>query len=341
MVVALVLGVLLLFSLAVNFTSSLGSLLPSGARPAGVAGPRLEEVLLRSGEGASSKFAVIDVEGIISGMRLDGSGVALPELIKAQFRRAERDARVKAVLLRVNSPGGEVLASDTINRIIAKFQADTGKPVIASMGNLAASGGYYVSAPCRWIVANELTITGSIGVIMSTWNYRSLMDKVGVRPVVYKSGKFKDMLAGDRASEEIPAEERKMLEELIGETFGKFKSVVRDGRAFAAKENSADGRKLAGDWESYADGRILTGRQAHDLGFVDELGDFDVAVKRAKEITGLKEVDLVQYRQLFDLTDIFSLFGKSEARTLKIDLGFEPPRLQSGLPYFLSPTFLH
>jgi protease-4 len=340
MVLALVLGVLLLISLAANFTSSFGRLLPASVKPTVVAGPRLEEVLLRSGEGASHKFAVIDVEGIITGMRLDGSGIALPELIKAQFRRAERDSRVKAVILRVNSPGGEVLASDTINRIIAKFQSETGKPVIASMGNLAASGGYYVSAPCRWIVAHELTITGSIGVIMSTWNYSTLMDKVGVRPVVYKSGQFKDMLSGDRALEEIPAGERKMLEDLIGETFGKFKSVVRTGRTDAAEDNAPDGRKLAGDWENYADGRILTGRQALELGFVDELGDFDVAVKRTKEITGLKEADLVQYRQLFDLSDIFSLFGKTEARTLKIDLGFEPPKLQGGVPYFLAPSFL-
>jgi protease-4 len=339
MIVAAILAVILFFSLVANFTS-LTRLFPAAMKPVASAGPRLEEVLLRSGEAASFKIAVIDLEGIITGMRMDGSGHSLPDLVKAQLRRAERDGRVKAVILRVDSPGGEVLASDEIYRIIARFQNDTGKPVVASMGNLAASGGYYVSAPCRWIVANELTITGSIGVILSTWNYRTLMDKVGLRPVVYKSGKFKNMLAGNRTAEEIPPEEREMVNELIEQTFAKFKSVVETGRAYAAKENGGDGRKLADNWEGFADGRILTGKQAFEAGFVDELGDFEVAIKRAKTIAGVKEADLVQYRQLFDLADLFSLLGKSEARTMKIDLGIDAPKLHSGQPYFLAPTFV-
>src|SRR4029450_5729008 len=115
-------------------------------------------------------------------------------VVEEQFRRAAEDKRVKAVILKVNSPGGEVLASDDIYNIIEKFQNKTQKPVVAAMGSLAASGGYYVSAPCQWIVANEMTITGSIGVILHSFNYRGLMDKVGLRPVVYKSGKLKDML---------------------------------------------------------------------------------------------------------------------------------------------------
>ena len=114
---------------------------------------------------------------------MDQGGYNMVDVIKAQLKRAEEDDKVKAVILKVDSPGGEVLASDEISRAIADFQTKPhGKPVVCSMGSLAASGGYYVSAPCRWIVANDLTITGSIGVIMSTWNYRGLMDKVGLRP---------------------------------------------------------------------------------------------------------------------------------------------------------------
>mgnify|MGYP001545180448 CR=1 FL=1 len=94
------------------------------------------------------------------------------DIIKAQLDRAADDRRVKAVILKVDSPGGEVMASDEINKAIMHFQEDSRKAVICSMGSLAASGGYYISAPCRWIVANELTITGSIGVIMHGWNYR-------------------------------------------------------------------------------------------------------------------------------------------------------------------------
>ena len=123
---------------------------------------------------------MVDVDGIITSRAIDQGGYSMVDVIKAQLKRAEEDDRVKAVILKVDSPGGEVLASDEISRAIAEFQTKPhGKPVVCSMGSLAASGGYYVSAPCRWIVANELTITGSIGVIMSTWNYRGLMDKVG------------------------------------------------------------------------------------------------------------------------------------------------------------------
>src|SRR5690242_15201400 len=167
------------------------------------------------------------------------------EIIKAQLKHAEDDSHVKAVLLKVDSPGGEVLASDEINRALSDFQKKARKPVVASMGNLAASGGYYVSAPCRWIVANDLTITGSIGVIMHSYNYRGLMNKVGLRPETYKSGKFKDMLSGDRDPEEIPPQEREMIQSLINETYGKFKDVVADGRKRAADLNKGEGRKLS------------------------------------------------------------------------------------------------
>jgi protease-4 len=327
--------------LAVNFSRSFRKLMSGASAHDEQSGARLEEVLIRSEEDASDKIAVIDVEGIITGMRLDGSGVTMPELIRAQFRRAEKDEHVKGVILRVNSPGGEVLASDEINRIVAKFQENTRKPVIASMGNLAASGGYYVSVPCRWIVANELTITGSIGVILSSWNYRSLMDKVGVRPVVYKSGRFKDMLAGDRAPEEIPEGEKAMVQALIDETYQKFRSVVGEGRGNAAKVNPDEPHPLVSEWQSYADGRILTGKQALEYGFVDELGDFDAAINRAKKLAKIRKADTVQYRQVFDIMDLFSLFSKSEARSLKIDMGMDLPKLQSGQPYFLAPTFIH
>src|SRR5208337_556483 len=131
----------------------------------------MEEVSLSS-TNSENKIAVIDVDGIITSGEVDRTGVNLVEFIKDQLKMAERDSDVKAVILKVNSPGGEVLASDDISTAIKNFQEKSHKPVVASMGALAASGGYYISAPCRWIVANELTITGSIGVIMDTWNYR-------------------------------------------------------------------------------------------------------------------------------------------------------------------------
>jgi protease IV len=342
MVLAIILFAMLSLSVLVNFSqlvSGLGTVKGVHTR---MAGPRLEEVLLEDND-ASSKILVLDINGIITSTALDQSGFTMVDLLKSQFERAKDDSRVKAVILRVDSPGGEVLASDEIYRVIHDFQEESGKPVIASMGNLAASGGYYVAAPCRWIVANELTITGSIGVIMHSWNYRGLMNKVGLAPTVYKSGKFKDMLSGERDPSDIPPEERAMIQSLIDETFSRFKEVVAEGRNEAHEQNKDSGRALAEDWATYADGRILSGTQAYELGFVDQLGNFQDAVDQAKKLGGVtRDANLIQYQQRYDLGDFFRVFGKSDSKSVvKVDLGMDTPPLQAGRLYFLSPTFLH
>jgi protease-4 len=341
MVFALILLVLLGCSMLVNVGHLLTGLGPMKVGRMNTVGPRLEEVNTED-NGASSKIAVVPVAGIITGQAIDQGGFNMVDVIKAQLKRAEEDDKVKAVILKVDSPGGEVLASDEISRAIADFQTKLhGKPVVCSMGGLAASGGYYVSAPCRWIVANDLTITGSIGVIMSTWNYRGLMDKVGVRPETFKSGKYKDMLSGSREPDSMTQEERDMVQSLITETYGKFTNVVATGRQSAHKENKSKGHALSEDWPDYADGRILSGTEACRLGFVDELGTFDAAVKRAKTIAGISKANLVEYQQRFDISDLFRLFGKTDSKVVKVDLGMEMPKLQAGHLYFLSPTFLH
>ena len=342
MTFAIVLLVLLAISMFGNFSSLVGSLLYTKGKHIRAAGPRLEEVITEDND-ASDKIAVVEVEGIITSRTVDPGGHSMVDLIKAQLKRAEEDSKVKAVILKVDSPGGEVLASDEIYHAISDFQRTVHKAVVASMGNLAASGGYYVSAPCQWIVANDLTITGSIGVILHAWNYRGLMNKVGLRPETYKSGKFKDMLSGERNPDEIPAEEREMVQSLIDETYGKFKSVVAKGRAEAHEKNKKNppaeqGRKLDADWEQYADGRVLSGTEAFKLGFVDQKGNFEDAVKRAKTIAGISAANLVQFQQRYDISDLFRLFGQSESRVVKLDLGLEAPRLQAGQLYFLSPA---
>ena len=346
MVFAIILMALLALSLFGNLSSFMSGLVFSkGGKHTRTVGPRLEEVITEDND-ASDKIAVIDVQGIITSHAFDSGGYGMVELIKAQLKHAEDDNKVKVVILKVDSPGGEVLASDEIYRAISDFQKNAHKSVIASMGNLAASGGYYVSAPCQWIVANPLTITGSIGVIMHSWNYRGLMNKVGLQPETYKSGKFKDMLSGERNPEEIPPEEREMVQGLINETYNRFKSVVAKGRAEAHernKKNSANdqGRTLARDWEDYADGRVLSGSEALKLGFVDQNGNFEDAVDRAKTIAGISSANLVEFRQRYDISDIFRLFGQSESRVVKLDLGVEAPKLQVGQLYFLSPTLAH
>jgi protease-4 len=341
-IAVVILVVLLGMSLFLNLGSLLSSLAgaSSGKLHRG-GGPRLESTTLEDND-SDHVIAVIDLQGVIAGDAGDSGRFSLPDLIEAQLDRAADDA-VKAVILRVDSPGGEVLASDEIYRCLMRFQKDHSIPVIASMGSLAASGGYYVSAPCRWIVANELTITGSIGVIMQAWNYRGLMDKVGVAPFVFKSGKYKDMLSGTRNPSDITPEEKAMVQDLIDETFGRFKKIVAEGRGWAGQENKGDGRSLSRDWEDYADGRVLSGKEAYRLGLVDELGDFHVAVSRAKKLARISNANLVQYKLHLDFSDLFRLFGEAEARrhVVKLDLGLEAPRLKAGHMYFLSPTLLH
>jgi protease-4 len=344
MVFAIILLVLLAISFLYNIGNFATNLLHGGGKLSSrTVGPKLEEAITEDHD-ATDKIAVIEVQGIITSRALDQGGYTIVDLIKAQLEHARTDDKVKAVILKVDSPGGEVLASDEINRLIATFQKQCTKPVVTSMGSLAASGGYYVSVPCRWIVANELTITGSIGVILSSWNYRGLMDKVGLVPETYKSGKFKDMLSGSREPDKITPEERAMVQSLIDQTYARFKSVVQAGRdqAYDKSTGAKDkARKLVSNWQDYADGRVLSGKEALDLGFVDELGNFEDAVKRTKILAGISSANLIEYQQKFDLSDLFHLFGQTDSKVVKIDLGMDAPKLQAGQLYFLSPTVLH
>lgn len=337
MVLAIVLIVVVggIFGLTV-----LGSLLGAGPATMSVSGSR-HGLLMQTLEnnGSRNEILVIELDGVIMGGSV-GRGPGIVEFVKDQLEVAKKRDSVKAVILRVDSPGGEVMPSDDIAALIAKFQKDSPKPVVAQMGSVAASGGYYVSAPCRWIVANKLSITGSIGVIMSGYNYRGLMDKVGVRPEVFKSGKLKDMLSSAKKDEDITPEERQIVMSMIMETYGAFTNVVAEGRAAAWDRNKGAGRKLSGSWLAHADGRILTGHQAYELGFVDELGNFDTAVARAKTLANVPDANLIQFQAPFDLSSLFRIFGQSEAKTVKIDLGVETLRLKQGYLYFLMPTAL-
>jgi protease IV len=336
-VVAILLAGLLGLSLLVNLQQFLGGVTGRSTRLA--AGPRdMEEVILEHNR-SRHKIAIVEISGMIMGDALNRRGFGMVSQVRDQLLRAAQDDAVRGVVLRIYSPGGEVLASDEISQLIRDFQDETSKPVVASMGAVAASGGYYVAAPCQWIVANELTITGSIGVIMQGYNYRGLLDKLGVHPQVYKSGKFKDMFGPARSAEEIPEEERLMIQELVDQTYQRFKEVVREGRTIADHTNGDTGRPLASGWETYADGRILSGLQAWEHGFVDELGNLDTAVRRVYQLTGIPDANLIRYQRPLDFGSLFRLFSESESRSVKIDIGVEAPRLNPGTLYFL-PTAL-
>ncbi len=218
-----------------------------------------------AGLGLGGKVGVVDLEGVI--LSADTFREAL-----AKMRSA---GNVKAVVVRINSPGGGVAASQEINREIARFRKETGRPVVVSMESVAASGGYYAAVAADRIVANPGTITGSIGVILQWVNYGSLLDWAKLRPVTFKTGSLKD--AGSPVRELTEAD-RTYFEELIGTMRQQFVAAVTEGRK---------GRLKAGTMERMADGRVVTGVEAVELGLVDETGDYRDAVDRAARLAGL------------------------------------------------------
>lgn len=298
------------------------------------------EVTLRSGD-PENRIAVIDVTGIISSIGPSD----MVTTIKKQLELASADKRVKAVILRIDSPGGEVMASDEIARAIREFEANNDNgPVIASMGGMAASGGYYVAAPCRFVFANELTITGSIGVIMQSINLHGLLDKVGVKPVTFKSGSNKDMLSSLNPPEATTPEQKEIMQRFIDDTYDAFVKVVEEGRDKKKGNRSTekDARALTEDWQDYADGRILTGQEAYQHGLVDQLGNFDDAVKFTEAFVGIEsgKARLIKHEAPLNFGGLLRFLGQAEkapaGTTVQVDLGVDLPRLRPGVPYYLS-----
>jgi protease-4 len=231
------------------------------------------------------------IQDIITSSALDQSGFTMVDLIKAQLNRAKDDHDVKAVILRVDSPGGEVLASDEIYRAIQDFQSKSSKSVIASMGNLAASGGYYVAVAANRIYANPGTLTGSIGVVMQLANVEGLLKKVGVDYIVVKAGAYKDI--GNIARPMKP-EERQVLQALLDDVYGQFVKAVADRRGL-------DEKTVRG----FADGRIYSGQQARALKMVDEMGGLEDAIEAAAKLAGIVgRPKLIYPRRRFSLRDL-------------------------------------
>jgi protease-4 len=226
------------------------------------------------------RVAVVEIEGII----VDGTA-AIREL-----REHADNPAIKAVVLRVNSPGGVVAPTQEIFAAIQRARK-AGKPVIATLGAVAASGGYYVATAADRIYANPGTLTGSIGVVMQMANLEGLLKKVGVEYVVVKAGAYKDV--GNFARTMSP-EERKMLQALLDDVYSQFVDAVAEGRGLERKEVLA-----------FAEGRIYSGQQALALKMVDELGGFDDAVEAAGKLANIPgRPKLVYPRKKFSLRDL-------------------------------------
>ena len=191
-----------------------------------------------------------------------------------RIKRLSENPRVKAIILRINSPGGSVGACQEIYDEVRRAKEEKGKKVIISMGDLAASGGYYISAGADYILANPGTITGSIGVIVGNINFQELMDRWGIKMNIIKSGKYKDTLSSWR---EMTEEEREHLQKLVDKVYLQFINAVAEGREMDLDEV-----------KGIADGRIFSGEEALELGLVDRLGGFQEAIRVAVEKAGIK-----------------------------------------------------
>ncbi|NPA14396.1 MAG: signal peptide peptidase SppA [Aquificae bacterium] len=222
-------------------------------------------IWLKSKIPTTPKVAVLKVEGVIN----------TADDILARLKKVEEDKSIKALVVRVNSPGGAVGASQEIYEELKKIKEKYKKPVVVSMENVAASGGLYISLPANVIYANGGTITGSIGVIIQKLTVKELLHKLGIKAEVVKTGKYKDILSPFR---DMTPDEKEYLLKLEENVLNQFKEAVVENRK----------GKLKVDINQIADGRIFTGSQAKEIGLIDKIGNYQDAISEAASLAGIK-----------------------------------------------------
>src|SRR5436189_687952 len=286
---------------------------------------RFREILLQRGARVSlDKIAVITMRGLISTSIPGNVSDSMVDDMRAALQQARDDSRVKAIVLEIDSPGGEVTASDEIYSAVVKTRAR--KPVVVYMDSLTASGGYYIACGGKFLMANETTITGSIGVIIQTLNYEQLFNKIGLASVVFKSGKFKDILNGARP---MTPEERELIQSFVMQTYDKFLGIV-------SKERSLPADMLR---NTIADGRILSGKEALNNKLIDGLGQLEDAFAKAEQHGNTPQANVGKYGPPFSLARFFRAFGQTGDSKIELQLPKQfVPQLESGRAYFL-PSF--
>lgn len=274
----------------------------------GVTDQTLRETQI-SGEG-KDKILLIDLSGIISQEGKEGVFRAEPSMvssIKEQLEKASKDEKIKGIILRIDSPGGEVTASDIIYHELITFKQKTGKKIIASIMDLGASGAYYIAMGADKVVSHPTSIVGSIGVVMVSLNVEGLFQKIGIGNVIIKSGDKKDMGSPFRP---MSQEERELFQNILDSMHDKFIKVVSQGRNLKYD----DVKKLA-------DGRIYTASQAKEVGLIDKIGYLDEAIELAKEEIGIKEAKVViYYRQGKYKNNIYSKIERGDTNINLINL---------------------
>ena len=281
-------------------------------------------------KGGHAKIALIGVEGMLMNAR--SGGFLQPtenplSLFVQELQQAEDDKDVKAIVLRVNSPGGTVTTSDAMYEMLQRFRAKTRKPVVASMQEVAASGAYYVSCAADRIVAQPTTVVGSIGVIFNTFNFTGTMDKIGASSVAIKSGPLKDMGSPFKP---ITPEERAVMQGLVNEYYARFLSVVKTRPIHDPST-----------FPTLTDGRVFSGAQAKELGLVDENGLLEDAIDLARALAKSPDARAVMYKRPFGYrgsvyaeTEVPQPQASSNITKLELPGG---PWLPSGFYYLWQP----
>ena len=293
----------------------------------------VETVLQKETLFGGQKIVLIDVSGVLMNSERSqffSRGEHPVSLLLEQLDKARRDAAVKAVILRINSPGGSVVASELMYDEVRYFKKKTGKPVVALMMDVAASGGYYIACACDEIVAQPSTVTGSIGVIMQLFDVSNTMSKIGVKSEAITSGAMKD--AGSPFRQMLPVE-RALFQDIVNDMYERFVKVVAAGRP---NLNEAQVRKLA-------DGRVYTASQAKAVGLIDDIRTLRDTIRQLKTRIGAEKIRLVTYHRPADHKPNYYASAPRHAgvdvNLLKLDLSDWANLGTPGFMYLWQPGF--
>ena len=286
--------------------------------------PYFEEELVEGDDSQEKRIAKIDLFGVIAQEIPGQIGSSMVDDLILQIRQAADDNSIAAILLHIDSPGGEVTASDNLYHELTLVRQN--KPVIVYLDSVGASGGYYTAMGGSYIMAHELCLTGSIGVIMQAINYEGLSKILGLSTLTFKSGALKDLLNPSRPASEA---EKKLVQDMVAETFEKFSSIVVTERDFPDQKLPTE----------VADGRIVSGKQAFDLKLIDATGYLQDAITDAREIAKLPEnAPVIRYTAPFRFSRLFRFLGQKQDTNPKVQVSLVPEsfHLQAGKLYYLS-----
>lgn len=284
-----------------------------------------QEVVSGSGE---HTIALVNIDGLIlettppGGFGGFAEEVTSARRLKQTLQDISQDPQVKAVLLRINSPGGSAAAAEEIYQELKDFKTKTKLPLVVYMTDIAASGGYYIAMPSDAIIANPNTITGSIGVIMSYLNFGNLAEQYGIESIVYKTGEHKDIVSELRSPSQ---EEQAIIQSVIDDSFENFLAAVQEGR------------KLKPDKvRELADGRVYSAQQAKELYLIDGIGAFETAVARAKELAQVDNAKVIEFGKVGFWESLFESTTKRFNLSL-LPASFSPFTHHTGLLYLYTP----